>query len=286
MLLCSLFFLNCENKRKHNTVVEKSTHTYRSLNSETLELDYYKPKENKDNLPLLIYVHGGGFANGQRDEKVIVSLAHKLAENGYAKIAVSYRLTRANKDFNCNTSANDKIKTFNEASEDISHALNYVLENTATFKINKDKIVIAGESAGAEAILNLMYTYRDTIIPKEFKFAGLISRAGALTSLDNITSQSAIPTQLFHGENDQLVPYNYGSHHNCNKNEDGYLELYGSKAIVNHLKQLDKPYYLVTFNNGNHGMHGFSDKSYSMEIINFLKSLDQKVNQEQIELRY
>ena len=124
------------------------------------------------------------------------------------------------------------------------------------------------------------------IIPEDFKFAGLISKSGALISLDNITVDSAIPMQLFHGKKDNLIPYDIGSHHSCEENDVGYLELYGSRAISNHLKHLNKPYYLVTLNNGNHGMQGFSIKDYANEVLTFLNSLKSKAKNEQIEHFY
>jgi para-nitrobenzyl esterase len=58
---------------------------------------------------------------------------------------------------------------------------------------------LIGTNAVAEAVLNLVYVYTDKTLPKSLKFAGLISMAGALTSLENMITKTAIQTQLFHG---------------------------------------------------------------------------------------
>lgn len=54
---------------------------------------------------------------------------------------------------------------------------------------------------------------------------------GTITSIDNITLKTAIPTQLFHGTSDKLVPFNVASHHYFSQKDTSYLVLYGSKAI-------------------------------------------------------
>ncbi|WP_299061485.1 DUF1749 domain-containing protein [uncultured Polaribacter sp.] len=250
--------------------VSKKTYTYKKYNDKKLKLDFYKPKKIKKNLPLIIYVHGGGFAGGKRDVNHIVDFANNLAKRGYAVASVSYRLTMQKLGFGCNTKASEKIKAFNNASEDISFAINYILENNRKFKINKTKIILLGSSAGAEAILNLAYIYDQKILSEKFKFAGLISMAGATISQEKINKQNAIPTLLFHGIKDKLVPYNIAPHHYCKKNDVGYLILYGSRAIADRLKVLNKPYFLYTIKEGNHGWCVRPLYECSKEILDFM----------------
>jgi predicted esterase len=288
VLILSVICIGCKQYKPEiiNENITKSTYTYKTLESKELRFDYYRPKENKNRLPLVVYVHGGGFYSGKRDNKNIVNFAHQLAKNNYATISISYRLTRAGRKFNCNTKAADKIKAFNAVSEDISYAVNYILEHQHELNINPKNIILAGTSAGAEALLNLVYTTTDHKLPQDFKFAGLISRAGALRSLDGLTEASAVPIQLFHGTDDGLVPYNIGSHHNCKINHTGYLKLYGSKAIANHLKMLKKPYHLVSLKNGDHGMNGLSKDIFITEALTFLNNVTTIGTKEQIENIY
>jgi para-nitrobenzyl esterase len=253
------------------SAVSKRTYTYQKNKGEKkLKLDFYKPKKVKGALPLLLYVHGGGFSGGKRNDKNTVNFANNMAARGYAVASISYRLTRKNLGFNCDTKSEDKIKAFNATSEDISYAIKYILSKKRRFKIDINKIILIGTSAGAEAVLNLAYVHRTKILPEDIKFAGLISMAGAIISLDTITKEKAIPTQLFHGTDDQLVPYDIDSHHYCKNNNAGYLILYGSKAIAHKLKILGQSFYLYTIQKGDHSWSGKPMYECTPEILDFL----------------
>ena len=108
--------------------------------------------------------------------------------------------------------------------------------------------------------------------------------AGAIITLDKINSKTAIPTQLFHGTDDKLVPYNIAPHHYCDKNSVGYLKLYGSKAIANKLKEIDKPFYLFTIKKGNHSWSGRPMNQCRKEIVDFLYYDVLKNNNRQTEI--
>jgi len=193
-----------------------------------------------------------------------------MAQRGYAVVSISYQLTMQNLGFGCTTKSTDKIRAFNKASEDISFAVKYILENKNKFNIDEDKIILAGSSAGAEAVLNLAYVYNNKILPKRFKFAGVISMAGAIISLKNINNKKAIPTQLFHGTKDKLVPYNIAPHDYCKKKDKGYLILYGSKAIANKLNKLNEPYYIYTIKKGDHSWAGRPMYECVNDMIDFI----------------
>lgn len=251
--------------------VEKTTHTYHEVNkNDSLQLDFYKPVGVKKELPLLLYVHGGGFSGGQRDDDNTVKFANQMAKKGYAIASISYQLIMKKKGFGCNTKTKDKIEAFDTAAEDISHAVKYIIKNDAIFNINEEKIVISGTSAGAEAVLHLVYVYDNKILPKKFKFAGVIGMAGAIISLDQIGKEKAIPTQLFHGTNDNLVPYHIAAHHYCTPESKGYMMLYGSRAIADRLKGLGKSYFLFSVNGGTHSWSGIPMYRCIMEVTDFL----------------
>lgn len=266
------------------TKVSKRTRTYKKMDSIKLKLDFYKPRKMDSKTPLILYVHGGGFSGGKRDDENIESFANNMAERGYAVASISYQLTMKKLGFGCNTKSSDKIKAFNTASNDISYAINYLIKYKKKFNINPEQIILMGTSAGAEAVLNLVYVHDNNILSKDIKFAGVISMAGAIVSLDKITTKTAIPTQLFHGTNDKLVPYNIAPHHYCDINSVGYLKLYGSKAIANKLKKIDKPFYLFTIKKGNHSWSGRPMKQCRKEIVDFLYYDVLKSNNRQTEI--
>ncbi|TCK69406.1 acetyl esterase/lipase [Winogradskyella wandonensis] len=251
--------------------VETSTHTYLKLNKkDSLQLDFYKPIGVVKKLPLLLYVHGGGFSGGVRDDSNTVQFATKMAEKGYAVASISYQLIMKKLGFGCATKTKEKIKAFNTAAEDISLAIKFILKNDNIFNIDEDKVVISGTSAGAEAVLHLAYVYENRILPRKFKLAGVIGLAGAITTLERIDSDKAIPTQLFHGTNDNLVPYHIAAHHYCSPSDKGYMMLYGSRAIADRLKGLGKPYYLFSINGGTHSWSGIPMSRCVSEVTDFL----------------
>jgi len=253
------------------TKLSKRTYTYQRIkNDKNLKVDFYKPKKTKESLPLLIYVHGGGFSGGDRKDKISKDFAIEMAQQGYAVAAISYRLIMKGIGFGCTTNADLKINAFNEVSKDISYAVKYFLKRNKKLKIDPSKIILVGSSAGAEAVLNLAYVYDNKILASDFKFAGIIAMAGATISVDKITTDTAIPTQLFHGIKDNLVPYNIASHHYCNIDAKGYLPLYGSKAIADKLKAINKPFYLYSIKDGDHSWNARPIYQCKNEIIDFL----------------
>jgi len=251
--------------------VEISTHTYHNLkNNDSLQFDFYKPTAITEKTPLLLYVHGGGFSGGQRDDGNTIQFANQMARRGYAVASISYRLIMKKKGFGCNTKTADKINAFDTAAEDVSYALKHFIENDSIYNIDISKVVIAGTSAGAEAVLHLAYVYKNKIIPKDFKLAGVIAFAGAVINLENINASTAIPTLLFHGTNDNLVPYHIAAHHYCNPDDDGYMMLYGSRAIADRLKGLGKSYYLFSIHGGTHNWASKPLHKSVFEITDFL----------------
>ncbi len=246
--------------------ISRTTFTYH----DTLQFDFYRAEGVDGNIPLVVYVHGGGFSSGSRDGKTIVDFATRLASRGYAVASVSYTLAMKGTGFGCDVDAARKIATINGASDDVSMAVKYILEHNQTMNIDKDRIVISGSSAGAEVVLNMAYVYESSVIPSGFRYAGVISMAGAAITLDKINSQTAIPTQLFHGTNDQLVPYDINPHHFCSADKPGYLMLYGSAAIARRLKELDKAYYLFSVSGGSHSWAGLPMTKCFNDIVDFL----------------
>ncbi|WP_298780903.1 alpha/beta hydrolase [uncultured Polaribacter sp.] len=250
--------------------VSKRTYTYHKNKKKKLKLDFYKPKRIKKDVPLIVYVHGGSFSGGNRNDNNIVQFANEMAKRGFAFASVSYRLTMKKLGFGCQTKSEEKINAFNYASEDISLAVKYLLKNKKKFNIKTNKIILAGSSAGAEAILNLVYVFDNKILPRNFKFAGIISMAGAITTTENITQNNVIPIQLFHGTADKLVPYNIAPHHYCQKNDVGFLKLFGSKAIANRIKNINKSFYLYSINKGDHSWSGRPMHQCLDNILDFL----------------
>jgi len=102
-------------------------------------LDIYRPKKQYDLMPIVIYIHGGGFTMCSKDTHRSVALAY--AGQGYLVFNLNYRLAPKNR-FPC-------------ALDDVCRAYEWIVQNAHQYGGNINKIVIAGESAGANLSLAL-----------------------------------------------------------------------------------------------------------------------------------
>jgi predicted esterase len=239
--------------------VQSATYTYATIRRSELALDLYRAagEEARQNTTIL-YVHGGGFAGGRRDEPIHVEFARALAARGYTVANISYRLTMKGKSFSCDQPTKNKLQTFRAAANDIRRATLFLLQNADSLGIDPDRILLAGSSAGAEAILHAAYWEAQSApgrwvgLPEGFRYAGLISMAGAMVDTSLIQTDNALPTMFFHGTCDGLVPYATAPHHYCSPDEVGYLPLHGAYTIAKRLDDLGVSRYLLTACGGGH----------------------------------
>jgi acetyl esterase len=89
--------------------------------------------------PIVFYVHGGGFRILSKDTHWIMALGY--ARRGFLVFNVSYRLAPKHR-FPC-------------AVEDVCRAFTWVVENAARFGGDTSRLVLAGESAGANLVTSL-----------------------------------------------------------------------------------------------------------------------------------
>lgn len=253
------------------------TLTYATKDGENLDLDIYLPQADaEEERATLIFVHGGGFSGGQRDQENIVDFCTRMANHGYVVASLSYRLTRKEKPeaFGCNCPATDKLNTFYAAVEDIQDATFFLIENRHQFGIDAQKIILAGSSAGAESVLNTAYQppYCYGLDSGPVSFAGVVSMSGAIPDTTVLYDESAVPSLLFHGTNDKLVPYATAPHHYCDKDDAGYLILHGAYTIAEKLSLLNKPYWLHTSCGAGHEISGKPMNEYFDVLVEFCYS--------------
>lgn len=237
-----------------------TTYTYAIKGLDTLKMDVYTPKKMKknDSIPVLLWMHGGGFVGGSRSNSSEVQLAEFAAEKGYLAISISYRLTRKGQatGFGCDCPKADKLLTFKNAAIDFLDAAKFIYENKDLLGADTTKIIAGGSSAGAEGMLNAVYM-REYFIDElkkyeKIKFAGVFSLAGAMVNADYVSKANALPSVFFHGTADNLVPFASAAHHLCKPEKKGYIMLDGSSTIVDRLLDLEMPYYFYKVIGGKH----------------------------------
>lgn len=102
-------------------------------------LDVYRPTDRSGPLPVVLYVHGGGFRILSKDTHWVFGLV--FARRGFVVFNVNYRLAPTH--------------PFPAALEDVSDAWRWVLENAPLFGGDPSNIIVAGESAGANLVTSL-----------------------------------------------------------------------------------------------------------------------------------
>lgn len=252
--------------------VNMETFTYATTDGEELKLDVYTPaNEFVDSKVVILYIHGGGFSVGDRSSDAY--FCKHLARYGFAAVSMSYRLTRkgTSTGFGCNCPASEKMATFKAAVDDVQAATAFLVQNYERLGIDPHRIILSGSSAGAETALNAAYQapFCYGLETGPVAYAGVISMAGAIPDLTNVYEDSAVPSLFFHGTCDNLVPYASASHHYCKSNQPGYIMLHGGYSIAEKLRELGKPYWLVTICGGNHEWAGKPMKTHFDEMIQF-----------------
>jgi len=125
-------------------------------NEDCLYLNVYRPAGSREGkkMPVLIYFHGGGFANGTASARDGVELA---GDNDMIVVMPNYRLGAFGwlalpaLDGETNNSSSG-----NYGFLDMVAALRWIQENIAAFGGDKDNVTIAGTSAGGIAVCTLM----------------------------------------------------------------------------------------------------------------------------------
>jgi acetyl esterase/lipase len=114
--------------------------------SRSHRLDVYIPMRAERPLPVVMYVHGGGFASLSKDTHRVMALA--IATRGYLVFNVNYRIGIRH--------------PYPEPLEDVSNALLWVNANADRFGGDRSRIAIAGESAGGNLVtaLGVMHAKR------------------------------------------------------------------------------------------------------------------------------
>jgi acetyl esterase len=114
---------------------------YRASASTAHLLDVYLPPDHfRGPRPVCIYYHGGGFRILSKDTHWLMALA--FARRGFVVFNVDYR--------------NASEAPFPGAHEDASWAYRWVLDHASAFDGDLDRLVVAGESAGANLAAGLM----------------------------------------------------------------------------------------------------------------------------------
>lgn len=192
--------------------------SYKNINGESLKLDILYPEVKlTENYPVVIYIHGGGFIRGDKDEiydlKPLVDEWHK---NGWVVISINYRLLYG-----------DTI--FPDNYKDVQDAIDWVIKNQKKYNFDIERISTVGHSAGGTLALlsGLNHDRVDCIVSMSgptklygkdtFEFRKKIMSVINKNDFDENVMKEASPISylkkdsppimLLHGTKDNFVPF-------------------------------------------------------------------------------
>lgn len=97
-------------------------------------LDIYKPAQANPSAPTIVWIHGGGFVSGRRED--LTNYLKILAGRGFTVVNVDYTIAPE--------------ATYPTPIKQVGKALAYLDSNAAKLGINGNAFVVAGDSAGSQ----------------------------------------------------------------------------------------------------------------------------------------
>ncbi len=206
-----------------DSIVYEPDVVYKTVDGEALHLDFARPKDGDGPFPLVVFIHGGGWRAG--DKSMFRDGVFGVAQQGCAAITVQYRFTPKH--------------TFPAQLDDVKDAVRFARDHAKEWKIDPDRIVAMGGSAGAHLALLLATTGdEDDAAKTSSAVKAAVSHAGPvdltkpypdasrdmvedLLGQDHKADREAqekasplfhlnagdAPVLLIHGTKDELVPY-------------------------------------------------------------------------------
>lgn len=249
--------------------VNKSTYTFAEKDGQELKLDVYMPEDSLNEHPCIVFAFGGGFKMGARDEASYQKFLTEMAENGIVGVSIDYRLGLKDKKIkNLIQLAKILENSVNMAVEDMASAVEFVLKNAADLKVNPKQIMLSGSSAGAITALQTDYYLCNAKIknlPEDFRFAGVLSFAGAVASFGEKLEykKQPAPVLFMHGTKDGLVAYD--------KKVVLKRGMYGSNYLIENIWVKNNwPYMALRFRNFGHEVAMIGFKENVPTILEFI----------------
>lgn len=108
-------------------------------------LDIYSPTTNRKNLPVVLFIHGGGFFKGSKE--MAQYFGPTISSNQYIFISIDYNLAPDATIF-------DQLKQINEA-------IMFIKKNSNKYLLDTGRINLSGSSAGGFLALQLLSVYHN-----------------------------------------------------------------------------------------------------------------------------
>ena len=243
--------------------------------SQVLLCDVYEPVgDNVTNRAVVIVAHGGFFLSGSKTGPDVVPICERLAKMGYVAVSMEYRLGVT---ITANL-AGPMTEAVMRGVQDGKAAVRFLRKTVAVdgnpYNIDPNEIYIAGSSAGGYIALHMAYLDEMAELPAYVNTSnpglsgelegdsgnpGYPSDVKAIVNICGAIGDSAWihagdePALLFHGTNDQTVPY--GSAMQFAFGVAPVVEVDGSSSINEKMNQIGLEHCFEIYEGQNHVPH-------------------------------
>lgn len=263
---------------KARNIDPSGTYLYARRDTCDLYLDVYDPAPESvtqidgKTKPTVLFVFGGGFFMGSRDQKFYKPWFARLTDDGYRVVSIDYRLgLKGIAGAGVNPAFIKSLENaIRIAVEDLFSATRFLVDNAGQLGIDPDAIVISGSSAGAitclQAEWDICNSHAGTeVLPEGFNYAGLMSFSGAIFSREGGIryAKTPCPQMLLHGTADSIVPYGQIWFFN--------LRFAGTNPVSKALKKGGYNCNILRFKDNQHEIASSMMENYAEEI-RFLES--------------
>ena len=182
--------------------------TFKFATRDTLDLylDVYAPAEGTQTVfeghakPTVLFVFGGGFIQGERNNAFQKAWFERLTQNGYGVVAIDYRLGmkgyKVGKGLSGALKASEQFLLSQEMGvEDVCAAVNFLAANEVGVDVNN--LVLAGSSAGAIISVATEYHIVNGTARLQFQGRDVLCRGGDFHHRKAGISGAALPHRLF-----------------------------------------------------------------------------------------
>ncbi len=226
--------------------------TYAKVGEVRLQLDLARPAEGNGPFPCIVFIHGGGWAGGNRH--AFRNQMEAAARRGYVAATISYRLTQTDPTTRAPQSP------FPAQIHDCKAAVRWLRAHAAEYRIDPRRIAAVGASAGGHLSLLLGLTSADDQLEGDLGNPGESSRVQAVVNYFGPTDLASLY---------RSAPAVVGMLKAlCVGTPEEAAAAYGLASPINYVTADDPP--ILT-------LHGDIDKIVPMEQARFLDARLQEV---------